>query len=90
MSCYAIGVDIGATNTKLVLINEDGKIHLRNSFLTPGGSQAENIVGTIIKETRAFHDRGLSAGFDIEGVGFAVPQFRCIPPFVTLLGRRSQ
>src|ERR1035437_7314038 len=75
MSCYAIGVDIGATNTKLVLISEDGKIHLHDSFLTPNEAQAENIVDTIIKETRAFHDRVLSAGFDIEGVGLAVPQF---------------
>ena len=75
MPCYAIGVDIGATNTKLVLISEDGKIHLRDSFLTPKGSQAENIVESIIKETRVFHDRVLSAGFDIEGIGFAVPQF---------------
>jgi len=75
MSCYAIGVDIGATNTKLVLISEDGKIHLRDSFLTPKGSQAENIVEAIIKGTRAFRDRAFSAGFDIEGVGFAVPQF---------------
>jgi glucokinase len=75
MSCYAIGVDIGGTNTKLVLIGEDGRIHLRDSFLTPKGSQAENIVKTIIKETRVFYDRALSAGFDVEGVGFAVPQF---------------
>jgi len=75
MSCYAIGVDIGATNTKLVLVSEDGKIHLHDTFLTPKGSQAENIVDTIIKETRAFYDRALSAGFDIKGVGFAVPQF---------------
>ncbi len=75
MSRYAIGVDIGSTSTKLVLINEDGRIHLRDIFLTPKGSQAENIVKTIIKATRVFHDRVLSAGFDVEGVGFAVPQF---------------
>ena len=75
MPRYAIGVDIGSTNVKSVLIDEEGKIHLRDGFPTPKGSQPETIVETIIKKTLTFRDRVIKGDFHVEGVGFAVPQF---------------
>jgi glucokinase len=75
MSPYAIGVDIGGTNTKLVLIDETGSIHARESFLTPRDADPKHLVDGIVAGASRFRQRIEAEGFQVEGVGFTVPHF---------------
>jgi glucokinase len=73
---YAIGVDIGGTNIKLALIDADGTIYERETAPTPRDlNDAQAIVGNIIACAQDFKSRVESAGYQVEGIGFAVPQF---------------
>lgn len=75
MTRYAIGVDIGGTNIKFVLIEENGTIQLSDSISTPQDSNPDLLVRRIVDATLGFRKRTEEEGFNVEGVGFAIPHF---------------
>jgi len=75
MTCYAIGVDIGATFIKLVLIDQDGIIHQRGSVSTPKDPDPEVVVNGIIEAAIGFKQRAESAGYTVDGMGFTIPHW---------------
>lgn len=68
---YAIGIDIGGTNTDMGLVREDGKIIARNNIPTNAYTQLEpyvkDIMGCIEKLMK---ENGVEA---IEGIGIGAP-----------------
>lgn len=75
MSRFAIGVDIGATNTKLALIDEGGQVYARDSAPTPHRPAPEEFTQNIIFLTLRFREQAEAAGRAVEGIGFTVPHF---------------
>jgi glucokinase len=75
MARYAMGVDIGGTNVKLVVIDEKGAIHLKDSVPTPQDPDPKILVDNIIQPACAFKQRAEEEGFAVEGVGVTVPHF---------------
>jgi glucokinase len=71
----AIGADVGATNTKLVLLDETGRLLGRDVIPTPKGEQPEEITDAIALAVGAFRTRAMSLGHRILGTGFCMPQF---------------
>ncbi|GEM_PF-193159 len=75
MAGYAVGVDIGGTNTKLVLMDDQGVIYQRSTSPTPKDADPNVVVSRIVDVASAFVRQAESSGFQLEGVGFAVPHF---------------
>lgn len=75
MSRFAIGVDIGATNTKLALIDEGGQVYARDSAPTPHRPTPEEFTQNIILLTLRFKQQSQASGRAVEGIGFTVPHF---------------
>lgn len=75
MTRFAIGVDIGATNIKLALIDEDGRVHARDSVPTPHEPTPEGFTRRIILVTCRFREQTDATGHAVEGIGFTVPHF---------------
>ncbi|MCL4368155.1 MAG: ROK family protein [Actinobacteria bacterium] len=75
MTRYAIGVDIGATNLKLALIDPDGVVHARTTSATPKDPDPRAVVAGIIAATTDFWRQAQAAGFDVAGFGFGIPHF---------------
>lgn len=75
MPRFAMGVDIGATNTKRVVIDEDGAVALREVTPTPQDSDPRILVDRIVEGAGQFRTSALEQGFELEGVGFTIPHF---------------
>jgi len=75
MSQHAIGVDIGATNLKLALVDSGGVVRARAVSDTPKGSDPKAVVSGIIAATKAFHREAQASGVDVAGFGFGIPHF---------------
>jgi glucokinase len=76
----AIGIDIGGTNIKAVLVSEDGTVLTSQSHPTPADGHGDNmkellfkILRSILNEDalKAFSPAGSGAG-DIAGIGFGI------------------
>ncbi|GBE03162.1 glucokinase [bacterium BMS3Abin09] len=68
----AIGIDIGGTNTKFVLVSEDGKV-LRSEqipTLSVSDDDKEKMDDLLVKNLRAFLSKGEESG--IAGIGMGV------------------
>ena len=73
---YSVGVDLGGTRTKMVLIDSTGKILRRRSCPTfPDGGNIRPAVDTLIRMTTEFLESCESAGYTVKGIGFALPFF---------------
>lgn len=73
---YAIGIDIGGTNMKLVLIDDTGKVYKRQSIKTPRDpTSPDNTMRGIINIGKTFLNEATKSGYQIQGVGFSVPHF---------------
>jgi glucokinase len=75
MTRYAIGVDIGATNMKLVLMDADGAILAAETSPTPKDSDPRAVVTGIIAVTTAFLRHAKDLGIQVDGFGFGIPHF---------------
>lgn len=72
MKEYAIGVDIGGTNTVIGAVDRSGRFLFKTSFPTVG----QKTVGDFIKRLTASIDketRKTPAGFILHGIGLAAP-----------------
>ncbi|HDH50850.1 MAG TPA: ROK family protein, partial [Nitrospirae bacterium] len=60
----AIGIDIGGTNTKFVLVSEDGKVLRSEQIPTPSVSDddKEKMDDLLVKNLRAFLSKGEESG----------------------------
>lgn len=74
MSKLVIGVDIGGTNTRLGLVNEEGEILNESSFSTEAYDKIEDYQNTLQHHAEQLityaDDRGLG---DISGIGIGAP-----------------
>ena len=75
MKRKAIGVDIGGTDIKLALVDEEGGVHAREVHPTPKGPHPEPVAQGIVAVAKAFLQSTGSAGHSVEGMGFSVPHF---------------
>ncbi|MBR6388651.1 MAG: ROK family protein [Opitutales bacterium] len=67
---YAIGIDIGGTNTKLGLVQQSGKVLARDRFNTPDFKTFESYVDMISSRIKALMD---SANGECAGIGIGAP-----------------
>jgi glucokinase len=75
MTLHAIGVDIGATNLKLALVDSSGVVHSRAMSATPKDPDPKAVVSGIISATTAFWREAQASGFEVAGFGFGIPHF---------------
>ncbi len=75
MTVHAIGVDIGATNLKLALVDSNGVVHARATSATPKDPDPKAVVSGIIAATKAFWHQVQPSGLDVAGFGFGIPHF---------------
>jgi|CXWL01.1.fsa_nt_gi predicted NBD/HSP70 family sugar kinase len=68
---YLAGVDLGATNVRVVIADQDGNIEARRHFATPGGAPE----GALGKISRAIDElvRGVWVGATVDAIGIALP-----------------
>ncbi|HRZ86962.1 MAG TPA: ROK family protein [bacterium] len=70
---YAIGIDLGGTNTKIGLVNSAGKIVARESFGTQGFRGQEPLLGEMAAVIRRLLDGSGIKSADFCGIGIGVP-----------------
>lgn len=69
---YAIGIDIGGTNTAFGIIDKDGDILSRGSIKTTGYADINQYISTLYEEIKTSVE--IVGGFDmIQGIGIGVP-----------------
>ena len=61
---YALGVDIGGTNTAFGLVDRKGNLHFEHSVPTSLGATPEELVAVIHDELKNFSTR-----FNLVGIG---------------------
>ena len=71
----AVGVDIGGTNTKLVLVDHDGTVRLRAVVPTPPSDDPPRMLGEIADAVLRFRGEAEANGHAVVGIGLATPQF---------------
>lgn len=71
----AVGVDIGGTNTKLVLVDQAGTVRLRAIIPTPPSDEPQRMLAQISEAVLSFRAEAESSGHAVVGVGLATPQF---------------
>ena len=72
--CFAIGVDIGGTGTKVAVVDSGGEMQHNAAFPTPRASPSSfvlNLCGAILETKR----KAESQGIEIAGLGIAVAGF---------------
>jgi glucokinase len=70
---YFIGVDIGGTNIKIGLVNEQGKPLAQHSFPTQSNTGPQAVVDAIASEVKLLAKQAGVAMSDIAGVGIGSP-----------------
>ena len=71
----AVGVDIGATNIKLVLVDQAGTVRSRAVIPTPPSDDPRRMLGQISDAVLSFRAEAEAGGHAVVGVGLATPQF---------------
>lgn len=72
MKRYVVGVDVGATHTKIAILNLRGRIVARDSFLTKFYEKYELIKGISVSLRGLFEESRLKKR-DVLGLGIGVP-----------------
>jgi glucokinase len=70
---FSVGVDIGGTNTKLGIIDEDGKILLQSKMKTQAVRGSQAVIQSIIDGIAAILRKASLQPRDIRGIGLGVP-----------------
>ncbi len=73
MKKAAIGVDIGGTSVKLGLVDEKGKILLRESFLTQNFSGRAALLGEMLRRIQLILAQAKQKKYSVAGVGIGAP-----------------
>ena len=73
MKKAAIGIDIGGTNIKLGLVDEKGRILLRDTFRTKDSSTRDGLIDKLASHIRALSDEARHRGLKLQGVGIGAP-----------------
>lgn len=68
---YIAGIDIGASNVRVVIADQDGNIEARRLFDTPGGVPEDAIAR--IRRTVDELARGVWVGASVDAIGVALP-----------------
>jgi len=71
----AIGVDVGASRLKLVLVDRTGAVLSSSVHPTPGGDTGLEIGERIARQIGAFRESSRAAGPAPSGIGIVVPYF---------------
>lgn len=71
MSRYSIGVDLGGTNLRAAVIDEQGTLIEKVSAATPMGEGPEPVVAEIVQSVGALREKYGTA--DLAGIGAGVP-----------------
>jgi glucokinase len=78
----AIGVDVGGTNTKLVLIDRSGVVLQRRSERTPRATAPDLFVVQLSKSVRSFQEEAGDPTRPTIGIGICTPQFSDGPDWI--------
>lgn len=70
---YYIGIDIGGTNVKSGIVDEEGKIVIKSSIPTDGGKNYKKIAADVAAQVKELADAALIDTDDIAGVGIGCP-----------------
>lgn len=70
---YAVGVDLGATNTKLALVNRRGEILVKQRLATQDYPTKKVLLVAIINKIQKILSSRVVAKKDIRGIGLGVP-----------------
>lgn len=68
---YIAGVDLGATNVRVVIADQDGNLEARRHFATPAGPPSDAIA--TIRRTVDELTRGVWVGATVDAIGIALP-----------------
>ena len=68
---YIAGIDLGASNVRVVIADQDGNIEARRHFPTPTGTPADAIAR--IRRTVDDLARGVWVGSTVDAIGIALP-----------------
>jgi glucokinase len=71
-SPFVAGVDIGASNVRVVIANDDGEIEARRSMPFPAGDPPERTLGAIGRMVEELA-RGVWVGAGVSAIGIAMP-----------------
>ncbi len=69
----AIGIDIGGTNIKLGLVDERGRVLLRDTFPTGSASSKQALFGKLIEHIQEFRLQARRLKLKLTGVGIGAP-----------------
>lgn len=70
---YAIGIDLGGTNTKLALVNGRGKILVKERFFTQDYSTKRSLIAALIDKIEIVISSSNIKKRDILGIGIGLP-----------------
>lgn len=70
---FSVGVDVGGTNIKLGVINEDGRILVREKTKTEPNRGSDVIVGSIIRGIDQILEKASIRHTEIRSIGLGVP-----------------
>jgi glucokinase len=69
----AIGIDIGGTNIKLGLVNEKGKVLLRDTFPSRSASSKRMLLGQLVEHIQALRSEARRLKLNLAGIGVGAP-----------------
>jgi glucokinase len=75
MGEFAIGIDLGGTNTRIALVDRDGMIVSSEEYSTPSDQPGEFIVSSISERIRAIRKKINCSEDEIEGIGIGSAGF---------------
>jgi glucokinase len=73
MARAAIGIDIGGTNVKLGLVDERGKVLLRDTFLTKGCKDRPELLDKLVDHIQTLAGEARRRKLRVAGVGIGAP-----------------
>lgn len=73
MKKFRIGVDVGGTNIKLALVDNQGNISFSETIPTRAEMGYEYTVNSIIEAIRTLIDKSKTSSGSVEGIGFGFP-----------------
>jgi predicted NBD/HSP70 family sugar kinase len=69
---YIAGIDLGASNVRVAIADQDGNVEARRHFPTPEGAPADATIGKI-RRTIDELARGVWVGATVDAIGIALP-----------------
>ena len=70
---YAIGIDLGGTSVKYVLIDNEGVFHFQGKLPSKADISAEAVIGQLVTACKETMASAQQLGVTIEGIGIGTP-----------------